>query len=167
MTDKELRKLNRAELLELLLEQSQRNDQLEAQLAQAEERLKQRQLQLDEAGSIAEASLKINQVFQAAQEAADQYLENIQALSGRQEAVCAKLEAESRQKAGQLLAETEVKCKAMEAETVEKCTRMTQEAEAMSKRTWEEAKKKLDDFIDQQAGLRELLRMISGESMHS
>ena len=30
-----------------------------------------------EAGSIAEASLKLNKVFEAAQQAADQYLENI------------------------------------------------------------------------------------------
>ena len=31
----------------------------------------------EEAGSIAEAALRINRVFEAAQEAADQYLENI------------------------------------------------------------------------------------------
>ena len=47
MTDKELRKLNRAELLQLLLEQSRQNDELHAQLQQANAQLSSRQILLD------------------------------------------------------------------------------------------------------------------------
>lgn len=39
-----------------------------------------RRIELDEAGSIAEASLKLSGVFEAAQDAADRYLENIRLL---------------------------------------------------------------------------------------
>ena len=83
LTDKELHKLNRKELLELMLDQSRQLDDLREQLRQAQEQLTSRQLLLNKAGSIAEASLQLNRVFEAAQAAAEQYLENVQTLSGR------------------------------------------------------------------------------------
>ena len=81
MTDQELRKLSRADLLELLLEQSKENERLREQLRQAEERLADRKIEIETAGSIAQAALQLNGVFEAAQKAADQYLENIQRLA--------------------------------------------------------------------------------------
>lgn len=66
MTDNDLKKLNRTELLELLVEQSKRIYQLQAQLDEANRKLADRQLEIDKAGSIAEASLRLNGVFQAA-----------------------------------------------------------------------------------------------------
>jgi len=85
MTDQELKKLRRSDLLELLIAQEKENEQLRGQVAQLEKRLADRTIDLEQAGSIAEASLKIHGVFQAAQEAAAQYLENIQRLSGQLE----------------------------------------------------------------------------------
>ena len=73
MTEKELRKLGRAELLELLLEQAREFEALEQRLNAAEAALQSQQLQLETCGSIAEASLKLNGVFEAAQKAAEQY----------------------------------------------------------------------------------------------
>ena len=67
MTEKELRKLGRAELLELLLEQAREFEALEQRLNAAEAALQSQQLQLETCGSIAEASLKLNGVFEAAQ----------------------------------------------------------------------------------------------------
>lgn len=83
MTTKELQKLNRKQLLELMLEQSRRIDQLERQLTAAQEELQNRRIVAREAGSIAEAALRLNNVFEAAQMAADQYLENIRNLTNR------------------------------------------------------------------------------------
>lgn len=80
MTDKALRKLSRRELMEMLLEQSREVERLRAELEAAEQKLKNRQLALREAGSIAEASLRLNQVFESAQKAADQYLMNVKRL---------------------------------------------------------------------------------------
>ena len=85
MTDKELQKLSRSALLEMLLEQSRENDRLRAQVEKLARQLSDRQFKIDQAGSIAEASMQINQVFESAQAAAEQYLENIRTLSGRQE----------------------------------------------------------------------------------
>lgn len=65
MTDKELRKLNRSALLEMLVEQSRENDRLRAQVDELQRLLSDRQLKINQAGSIAEASLQLNQVFEA------------------------------------------------------------------------------------------------------
>ena len=84
MTDRELRKLSRAELLELLLEESRENERLRAQLQEMNEKLADRAIRIERAGSIAEAALQFNGVFQAAEEAAAQYLENVRRLAEEQ-----------------------------------------------------------------------------------
>jgi len=80
MTKRELQRLSRADLLELLVAQVKENEQLREQLAEAREQLADRQIIIDRAGSIAEAALRLNGVFEAAQLAADQYLENVHRL---------------------------------------------------------------------------------------
>lgn len=81
MTDKELKKLNRAELLELLLEQTKRIDELEKVLEIKNKELADRKILLGTVGSIAEASLRLNEVFETAQKAADQYLLNVKRIA--------------------------------------------------------------------------------------
>ena len=74
MTEKELKKLNRYQLLELLLAQTQRVDQLQMLLEQKEKQLTEYEIRISSLGSIAEASLELSGVFQAAQKAADIYV---------------------------------------------------------------------------------------------
>lgn len=83
MTNKELKKLSRRQLLELMVAQSQRIDALEAELAEARRQLEDRRIAAQEAGSIAEAALRVNRVFEAAQAAADQYLASIRGMERR------------------------------------------------------------------------------------
>lgn len=78
MAEKDLRKLSKTELLELLVEQARENVSLRTRLEAAEAELAQRRLQLAECGSIAEAALKLNGVFEAAQRAIDLYRENVE-----------------------------------------------------------------------------------------
>lgn len=82
-TEKELRKLSRIELLQLLVHQTKEVEKLREQLEIAENKLKEKEILLSEAGNIAEAALKINNVMEAAQAAADQYLQNIAQLEKR------------------------------------------------------------------------------------
>lgn len=77
MTDKELRKLSRAELLEVLLAQAREIERLNAELENSHLLLQKREIALTQSGNIAEAALRLNGIFEAAQAAADQYLENI------------------------------------------------------------------------------------------
>ena len=78
MTDKELRKLSRSELLELMLEQSREIDRLQSELEETREALQERNLKIESCGSIAEAAAEVNSLFHAAQRAADMYLLNVQ-----------------------------------------------------------------------------------------
>lgn len=78
MTDKELKHLNRAELLELLLAQTEENERLKQQLQDARAQLEERRLLMEECGTMAEAALKLNGVFDAVDKAVRQYLENVQ-----------------------------------------------------------------------------------------
>ena len=77
MTERELLKLKKSELLEIMLAQSKEIDSLREQLAEAEEKLASRRIAIKESGSIAEASLKLTQIFEEAQKAADLYVENV------------------------------------------------------------------------------------------
>lgn len=81
MTDKELRKLSRAELLEMLIQQIERNEELEAELKKAKTELRNRAITIENAGSLEEAALQINGVFEAADRAAKQYLRNVQRMA--------------------------------------------------------------------------------------
>ena len=81
MTDKELRKLKRTDLLELLIEQSKEVESLKKRIGELEAELADRRLLIYKSGSIAEAALKLNGVFEAAEAAAQEYLENIRRIS--------------------------------------------------------------------------------------
>ena len=81
MTDKELRRLSRKELLEMLIEQMNENEELKQKLDRAESELKDRNIMIENAGSLAEAALKLNDVFEAADRAAQQYLENVRCMA--------------------------------------------------------------------------------------
>ena len=74
-----LRKLSKLQLLELLAQQEKELQALRKELAEKNAALEDRRIQIENAGSIAEAALKINEVFEAAQKAADQYLESLKA----------------------------------------------------------------------------------------
>ena len=95
MTDQEVKRLSRSELLEMLIAQQEENETLKSRLEQAEAQLKDRQIAIENAGSLAEAALSINGVFRAAEEAAQQYLDNIRQRSEEQEAACRDMQAEA------------------------------------------------------------------------
>lgn len=151
MTDKEIRRLSRAELLEMLIEQSKELEQTRIQLTEAKKKLEDRKICLDRAGTIAEAAFQLNGVFDAAQAAAQQYLENIRGLSERQEQICAEMERQTRQK-----------CEAMERETEAKCAAMHQEAQKGVEERWEEISTRLENFYEAHRGLKELLALTGG-----
>lgn len=120
MADKELRRLKRRDLLQMLLAQCEETERLQSELDQKtaeleslqegyerlkdklnikDERLNEkdarisdleasieeiqasRLIELSEAGSIAEAALRLNGIFEAAQRCAEQYLMNVKRLS--------------------------------------------------------------------------------------
>lgn len=142
MTDRELQKLKRVELLQLLVEQSRELDALRKELEETKKQLADRELHMQEAGSIAEASMQLNGVFEAAQRAADQYLESIRYQSEHVEEKCAALEAATRLRCEQMVKEAEA---------------TVQQAQKDSDECWRDVKGKLEGFLQQQTALQGLL----------
>lgn len=134
MTDQELRKLKRTELLELLLEQAKETEALREELRAAQLQLADRRLRLESAGSLAEAALEMNGVFERAEAAAAEYLENIRAMSAEQDAICKKRE----EKSCEMVLKTWEVCRRMEQEAKQRCEKMMQDAEADVRALWAE-----------------------------
>ncbi len=115
MTEKELKKLSRKQLLVLLLAQTKRADELQEQLDEARRELEDKSIDAAEAGSIAEAALRLNGVFESAEAAASQYVEAVKRLREKQYFLNRRSEAESKRKADAMIAEAEKRCAEREA----------------------------------------------------
>ena len=102
MTDKELRKLTRTELLELLLVQSRELDKVNRELENLQLQLEKREIALHQAGNIAEAALQLNGIFEAAQAAADQYLENVMSPVSDTQKRCSEMLEETRRQCDEI-----------------------------------------------------------------
>ena len=80
MTDKEFKRLSRSELIDIIYQFQLQVDELTEQNKELERVLKDKRLRLSNAGNIAEAALEINNCFRNAQDAAEQYLNEIRAI---------------------------------------------------------------------------------------
>jgi len=74
MTTRELKRLSRSQLLQLLIAQMEENRELRR-------KLENRQLIMENTGSMAEAALKISGIFEAADAAAQIYLESVERIA--------------------------------------------------------------------------------------
>ncbi len=130
MTEKEFRKLSRAEYLELMVEQGREIKRLKEELEQTRSELRKKEIRIEKAGSIAEASLGLNEVFAAAQAAADQYLENIKEKKDAYEKKlqnAEKIIIEKAELANKYINDTKARCEAAEKETAERCAALEEE----------------------------------------
>lgn len=163
MTDKELQRLRRHDLLELLLSVSRENEELKAKLAEAEEKLAERNIHIQEAGNIAEAAMRLNGLFQAAQNACDQYLDSVHAMNADTETNCANMMAESTARAQSIIEEAETRARVMEFEAKAKAESITSKAKAEAEEFWDNVSLRLENFYEEHAGLRQLLAMDQGK----
>lgn len=124
MTEKELKKLNRAELLEMLLLQTKKVEELQQELEQVKAELESKSIKIEKSGSLAEASLQLTDIFKTAQEAAELYVENMKQRCYEKEQFCAQKEEE----AEKLLEDTRKRCRLLEARMKEECDKMLEKA---------------------------------------
>ncbi len=148
MTGKELRKLGRPQLLELLVAQGKELEALKERLAEAEAQLADRRLAIDEAGSIAEASLALSGIFETAEAAAAQYIENIKELSSRQEKICMQKEAENREKADEILKKAQRGADLLLNSTREECRRLEEDTRNQCRRLEEDTRRRCEYMLN-------------------
>lgn len=77
MTDKEFKRLKRADLIEIIYRLQENEEKYRAAIATMGKKLEEKQTKIETAGSIAEAAMALSNVFEAAQDAADRYLADI------------------------------------------------------------------------------------------
>ena len=143
MTDKDLRRLNRAELLDILYEQRKRYEDSLAENQALRQQLEDRTLRIASAGSIAEAAIQVNGVFEAAQAAADQYLASVKAAT-----------AEMVQKTDEAQRQRETILQDAQAQA----DRILAEAGAQVDARWAEFQKNADALIHAHDELRSLIQ---------
>ena len=157
MTDKELKRLSRAELLEMLIEKSREIEALREQLDDALAQLNDRALRIENAGTMAEAALLVNGVLDAAQQAGAQYQENMRLRQSQMEEECARIEAESREEAGQMLAQTQQQCRQIEQDTRRRCEEIRQSAEHEAGRKWDDLFAEIEQIHTENDQLRQMI----------
>lgn len=137
MPDRELRRMRRAELVEIILALKQTEDRLRAENAALSAQLQERQIHIENAGSIAQAALELNNVFAAAQAAADDYLHSVQASLADTNATAANTLSQARSEAKRILEQAQADADSLKAQAQQECDAMT--AAAAQKRTQTEA----------------------------
>ncbi|MCD8022015.1 MAG: hypothetical protein LUF30_03245 [Lachnospiraceae bacterium] len=77
MAEQVLRRMKRTELIEIIYALQQNDKMLQQENEELHRQLNDKQIRIDQSGSIAEAALSLNHIFEDAEAAAQQYLESI------------------------------------------------------------------------------------------
>lgn len=104
MTDKEFKRLSRAQLIDIIYRLQLEMEKLNEQNKQLESELADKRLRLNSAGNIADAALEMNDCFRSAQNAADQYLNEIKAIRAETEADRQRILADAQAEAAAIIA---------------------------------------------------------------
>lgn len=105
MISKELKKLNRRELVDVIYQLKKNEEQMQEQIAALEAELQDRRIHLSVAGSIAEASTDITGIFSVAQSTADLYLHEIASMKEDAQSECERMIEEAKKKVETIMAD--------------------------------------------------------------
>ena len=109
MTDKEFKKLRRSELIEIIYEYQKNEEQMKEEIDSLRAQLDSKELKIKNSGSIAEAVVSLNELFETAQKTADDYIDQVKRKCTEEITDAAKKEADdilsdARKKADEILA---------------------------------------------------------------
>lgn len=101
MIHKELKKLSRRELVDIIYQMKRNEQQMQEEIAALKEALQERRIRIEKAGSIADAAVSIADVLHSAQVAADLYLQEIAQMKEETQKECERLMAQAKQPAAE------------------------------------------------------------------
>ena len=104
MTDKEFKRLSRSQLIDIIYQLQLKQEALTNENQKLKEELADKRIRMRQAGNIAEASLAIHKVMQSAQNAAEQYLEEIRIMQAETKENCQRLLEKAQQEADAIVA---------------------------------------------------------------
>lgn len=205
MTEKEIKRLTRPELLEELFKYANANadlqlhidnhqeemralrSRMQAEIDSAQKQIKRlkkelgdiqlqnvggsrksakKDIEIEDAGNIAEATLAITGIFETAQQTADLYVSKVREMTRKQEKALQDMKEKSRldiQKLGDeatktciaMRKQTEQECKQLKEQTEQECDRMRKEAIMQAEAYWESLSVRLEDFYNAHMGMKE------------
>lgn len=107
MVNKELKKLSRRELVDIIYQMKKNEEQLLEEINALKIALEDRRIRLSEAGSIAEAAAAMTNLFSTAQETADLYLREIASMKADAEQECRNMIDEAKKMAAAVFGDQE------------------------------------------------------------
>ncbi len=105
MAQKELRRMSRVELIEIIYALEQNEEELKQENENLRKKLEERTVVVEHAGSIAEAVAGLNHIFDTAQQTADDYLASVAAVKEEAEREAKRIVREAEEEAERILAE--------------------------------------------------------------
>ena len=105
MTDKEFQHLNRSQLIDIIYQFQLQIDKLTEQNQELERELADKRIRLSNAGNIADAALEINDCFRSAQNAAEQYLNEIKTIREETEVERQRILSDAQAEAAAIIAD--------------------------------------------------------------
>ena len=104
MTHKEFKRLSRSQLIDIIYQLQLKQNELEEENRKLKAEVGDKRIRLREAGNIAEAALAMHNVMQSAQDAANQYLEEIRAMKKETAENCNRILEKAKQEAAAIVA---------------------------------------------------------------
>ena len=103
MIGKDLKKLRRRELVDVIYQMKKNEEELLEKISLLEASLKEKRIRIENAGSIASAASEITQLFTAAQNSADLYLSEIEAMKKECKEECERMIEDAKKKADEIV----------------------------------------------------------------
>ena len=107
MDNKELKKLSRRELIEIIYQMKRNEQKLQEENAALQTALKDKRIRLEKAGSIADAVASVSGLFTAAQSTVELYLNEIACMKADARRECAQMLEEARETAARIISEAQ------------------------------------------------------------
>lgn len=172
MKKTELQKMNRLELIEIIYALQQEEKILEEEKKKLEDTIANWTVQTEEAGSIAEAAIKISGVFEAAQTAANQYLKHFRKENAQAETQISNLVESTKREQAQLLTQAREQADSIVQEanqyrsSVQKeCKELIAQTEATIKEKWATFDRRVQSLLESHNELSVFLERSSLERL--
>jgi cell division septum initiation protein DivIVA len=109
MTDKEFRKLKRGDLIAIIYEYQKKQEELVKEISELREQLESKKLKINKAGSIAEAVVGLDLLFETAQKTADDYIEQVKLANEEAEKKAAEIIKRAEDEAAEIVLKAKIK----------------------------------------------------------
>ena len=167
MTDKEFKRLNRAQLIDIIYQLQLQIEKLNEEKQALESELADKRLRLHNVGKIADAALEINDCFCHAQNAAEQYLNEIRVIREEAEKDRQKLLTQTQSEAYAILVEAKKKEQASDSAIAELWAETEAERQRILAQAQAEAAAIVSDAQMKQKDLDSAIEMILEEYKQS